>query len=56
MGKTKRTSWVCGEIVTIHKCNNCKEYIDGLPYVHWETKNFTLCVHCLQELAKQTGG
>lgn len=50
MGVTNETTWVMGDIVTLHECDNCGMLIDGLPKIHWADKDFTLCYRCLSRL------
>ena len=49
--------FLCGDAVDVYKCDSCERERDergGWPgHLHWEKQNFTICLQCLKELAKE---
>lgn len=52
MAKTDETIWFQGDIVNLHRCDNCGELIDGQGQLYWEHQDFTLCLPCLISVSK----
>jgi hypothetical protein len=42
-----------GDIVLLHRCDECSELIDGGPYFYWSDKDFSICLNCIEALAKK---
>lgn len=41
---------VMGEDYPRRICDNCEREMDGLQHFHWESKNFDLCINCIEVL------
>lgn len=51
MTKTNHTTFLMGDPVPVYFCDQCEEVLDG-PSLHWEDKDFTLCINCLEKSYK----
>jgi len=51
--KTNETIFLMGDILELHRCDNCHELIDGCGKVYWEDRDFTICTPCLTKLIEQ---
>lgn len=54
MSKTANQISVSGEMINLHKCDNCECILDGPGYYYWQDKDFTLCLLCIVDLARKT--
>jgi len=48
--KTDETVFYMGDLIPLHRCDNCNELIDGIGFAYWEDKDFTLCLSCISKL------
>jgi len=55
--KLDRKMFLCGDTVDVYKCDCCERERDergGWPgHLHWKKQNFTICLQCFKELAKE---
>ena len=55
--KLNRKMFLCGDMVQVYKCDQCERESDkggGWPgNIHWEKQNFSLCLECLEETARE---